>query len=181
MAFILVLLMSLLLQGALGKITVNFIFLSINSEKCYFPWLSIIFCWWYFYLGEMVCEKLPIGSCAFSIASSGKRCLLENYVDNNGNMGYQCKTSEIVVTNMNEWIEDDECTNACGVDRKSVGISSDSLLEPRFIAKLCSRSCFDNCPNIVDLYHNLAIGEGTSSNLWSIFLQIITPFKKNKK
>lgn len=113
----------------------------------------------------MVCEKLPIGSCAFSIASSGKRCLLENYVDNNGNMGYQCKTSEIVVTNMNEWIEDDECTNACGVDRKSVGISSDSLLEPRFIAKLCSRSCFDNCPNIVDLYHNLAIGEGTSSNL----------------
>ncbi|KAI3507678.1 hypothetical protein L1887_22668 [Cichorium endivia] len=127
MAFILFLLASLLIQGALG---------------------------------EIVCEELPIGLCTFSIASSGKRCILENYVNPNEQMEYQCKTSEIVVKNMNDWIESDECTKACGADRKSVGISSDSLLETRFIASLCSRSCYDNCPNIVDLYHNLAIGEG---------------------
>lgn len=116
-----------------------------------------------FGLGELVCEELSIGLCTFSIASSGKRCLLENYVDNNGNMEYQCKTSEIVVKSMNGFIESDECTNACGVHRKSVGISSDSLLEPHFIAKLCSRSCYNNCPNIVDLYQNIAIGEGNFS------------------
>nr|XP_043638219.1 uncharacterized protein LOC122609226 [Erigeron canadensis] len=112
-------------------------------------------------LGEIICEELPTELCAFSIASSGKRCVLENYVKNTEDMiKYQCKTSEIVVEDMKDWIENDDCTNACGVDRKSVGISSDSLLEPRSIAMLCSHSCFDNCPNIVDLYYNLAIGEG---------------------
>ncbi|KAL4558182.1 hypothetical protein LXL04_036380 [Taraxacum kok-saghyz] len=137
MAFILFLLSSLLLQGALGT--------------------------------DVVCEELPVGLCTFSIASSGKRCILENYINRKETMEYQCKTSEIVVKNMNDWIESDECTKACGVDRKSVGISSDSLLEPRSIAKLCSNSCYDNCPNIVDLYHNLAIGEGVFlSNLCEV-------------
>ncbi|PWA90191.1 PAR1 [Artemisia annua] len=126
MAFILFILLSFLLQGALG---------------------------------ELVCEELSTGLCTFSIGSSGKRCLLENYVDDNGNMEYQCRTSEIVVKSMNGFIESDECMNACGVHRKSVGISSDSLLEPHFIAKLCSRLCYNNCPNIVDLYQNIAIGE----------------------
>ncbi|KAI7729694.1 hypothetical protein M8C21_000982 [Ambrosia artemisiifolia] len=109
---------------------------------------------------EIICEELPIGLCTLSIASSGKRCLLENNVKDNGNMEYQCKTSEIIVKGMNEWIESDECLNACGLHRKTVGISSDSLIEPHFIARLCSDSCYKNCPNIVDLYHNLAIGEG---------------------
>ncbi|XP_076914097.1 uncharacterized protein LOC143572977 [Bidens hawaiensis] len=110
--------------------------------------------------GEIICEELPIGLCTFSIASSGKRCLLENDINDKGNTEYQCKTSEIIVNNMNEWIESDECLNACGVHRNTVGISSDFLLEPHFLAKLCSHSCYNNCPNIVDLYHNLAIGEG---------------------
>ncbi|KAK9065831.1 hypothetical protein SSX86_015232 [Deinandra increscens subsp. villosa] len=127
MAFILFILLSFLLQGALG---------------------------------EIICEELPTGLCAFAISSSGQRCLVENYVGKDGNMEYECKTSEIVVRHLYDWIESDECTNACGVDRKMIGIASDSLLESRFIAKLCSRSCYDNCPNIVDLYHNLAIGEG---------------------
>lgn len=61
---------------------------------------------------------------------------------------------------MAEYIETDRCVEACGVDRKSVGISSDSLLEPQFTAKLCSQDCYQNCPNIVDLYFNLAAGEG---------------------
>ncbi|KAM0044929.1 hypothetical protein Hdeb2414_s0010g00358881 [Helianthus debilis subsp. tardiflorus] len=109
---------------------------------------------------EIICEDLPIGLCTFSIASSGKRCVLENNVRDNGNMDYQCDTSEIIVKDMNEWIESDECLNACGLHRKTVGISSDSLLEPHFLARLCSDSCYKNCPDIVDLYHNLAIGEG---------------------
>lgn len=113
-------------------------------------------------IGEIICEDLPKNLCAFSIASSGKRCLLENYALKDGTMEYQCRTSEVVVERMAEWIETDECVQACGVDRNSVGISSDSLLESQFTAKLCSPACYQNCPNIVDLYFNLAAGEGTN-------------------
>ncbi|KAJ4969589.1 hypothetical protein NE237_002688 [Protea cynaroides] len=111
-------------------------------------------------LGEIVCENLPNNLCAFSIASSGKRCLLENYSTDKGSMEYQCRTSEVMVERMSDLIESDECVNACGVDRKSVGFSSDSLIEPQFASKLCSPACFHRCPNIVDLYFNLAAGEG---------------------
>lgn len=61
---------------------------------------------------------------------------------------------------MKDWIETDECVRACGVDRNSVGISSDSLMESQFTAKLCSPACYQDCPNIIDLYFNLAAGEG---------------------
>ncbi|KAL2508400.1 PAR1 protein [Forsythia ovata] len=111
-------------------------------------------------LGELLCEELPVGLCSFSIASSGKRCLLETFATNNGNLEFQCKTSEVVAINLHEYIEADECVSSCGVDRKSIGISSDSLLDSQFTAKLCSPQCYQNCPNIVDLYYNLALGEG---------------------
>nr|GMD27749.1 (+)-gamma-cadinene synthase [Ipomoea batatas] len=113
--------------------------------------------------GDLICEQLPVGICSFSIASSGKRCVLETYASGDGTMKLQCKTSEAVVgTNMymREHIETDECIAACGVDRKSLGISSDSLLDHRFTAKLCSPQCYQNCPNIVDLYYSLASEEG---------------------
>ncbi|CAA2977515.1 uncharacterized protein LOC111377714 [Olea europaea var. sylvestris] len=111
-------------------------------------------------LGVLVCEEMPVGLCSFSIASSGKRCLLETYASNYGTMNFQCKTSEVVAINLHDYIEADECVIACGIDRKSVGISSDSLLDSQFTAKLCSPQCYQNCPNIVDLYYNLALGEG---------------------
>ncbi|KAI3819062.1 hypothetical protein L1987_12884 [Smallanthus sonchifolius] len=111
-------------------------------------------------LGEIVCEDLPTEVCSFSIASSGKRCLLENYENNNGNTGYQCTTSQVMVERMSEYIETDECVKACGVDRNSVGISSDTLLEPQSVSKICSPTCYQSCPNIVDLYFNLAAAEG---------------------
>ncbi|KAI3750428.1 hypothetical protein L2E82_21063 [Cichorium intybus] len=111
-------------------------------------------------MGEIVCEDLPTEVCSFSIASSGKRCLLENFENNNGNTEYQCRTSEVVVERMSEYIETDECVRVCGVDRNSVGISSDTLLEAQSISKICSAACYQNCPNIVDLYVNLAAGEG---------------------
>ncbi|XP_043693037.1 uncharacterized protein LOC122643480 [Telopea speciosissima] len=111
-------------------------------------------------LGEIVCEHLPNNLCAFSIASSGKRCVLENYKTNEGKIEFQCRTSDVVVERMNDLIETDECVRDCGVDRNSVGFSSDALLEPHFASKLCSPSCFNRCPNIVDLHFNLAQGEG---------------------
>jgi len=111
-------------------------------------------------LGEIICEELPVGKCSFSIASSGNRCLLETSMSTDGNIVFQCQTSHVMVNNMAELVETDECVKACGVNRKSVGISSDSLLERQFTANLCSPACYQNCPNIVDLYYNLAIGEG---------------------
>ncbi|CAK9161211.1 unnamed protein product [Ilex paraguariensis] len=111
-------------------------------------------------LGEIICEELPVGMCSLSVASSGKRCLLETSATAGGTMEYQCKTSEVMANNMAELIESDGCISACGLDRNSVGISSDSLLDPQFTSKLCSPACYRNCLNIVDLYYNLASGEG---------------------
>lgn len=108
-----------------------------------------------------MCEELPNEVCAFSIASSGKRCVLETErEEGSGRVEYQCRTSEVIVENMSEYIERDQCVRACGVDRRSVGISSDALLDPHFTTKLCSSPCYNHCPNIVDLYFNLAAGEG---------------------
>ncbi|CAI8600975.1 unnamed protein product [Vicia faba] len=109
---------------------------------------------------EMICEELPKEVCSFSIASSGKRCLLETEKGVKGEIEYQCRTSEVVVERISEYIETDQCVEACGVDRSSVGISSDAFFEPHFTAKLCSPSCYQKCPNIVDLFFNLAAGEG---------------------
>ncbi|XP_050236723.1 uncharacterized protein LOC126686628 [Mercurialis annua] len=111
-------------------------------------------------LGEFVCENLPTELCSYSIASSGKRCLLENYATDDGNVIYQCKTTEVVVDTMKEWIESEECVKACGLDRNNIGISSDTLFQPNFLTKLCSNDCFQSCPNIIELYFNLALGEG---------------------
>ncbi|XP_039169521.1 uncharacterized protein LOC120293821 [Eucalyptus grandis] len=90
---------------------------------------------------------------------NGRRCVLENYVSpTDGKMEYKCETSQVAVDTMHERIE----TDACGVDRKSVGISSEALLQPRFTTELCSPTCYHNCPNNDDLYFNLALGEGNS-------------------
>ncbi|XP_022852197.1 uncharacterized protein LOC111373847 isoform X2 [Olea europaea var. sylvestris] len=110
--------------------------------------------------GEVICETLPANLCSFAIASSGKRCVLENYRDEEGKPDYTCKTSEVVVERIAGYIESDQCVNACGVDRSFIGISSDAFLAPQFTARLCSPACYQNCPNIVDLYYNLAAGEG---------------------
>jgi hypothetical protein len=68
----------------------------------------------------------------------------------------------VAVDILHEWIESNDCISARGIDRLTVGISSDSLLEPQFTAKLCSDACFQVCPNVVDLYFNLALAEGES-------------------
>ncbi|XP_042509755.1 uncharacterized protein LOC122085404 isoform X1 [Macadamia integrifolia] len=111
-------------------------------------------------LGGITCEQLQKDKCAFAISSDGKRCVLEKIVRRSGAEVYTCRTSEIEADHLKDWLETDQCIEACGLDRDSLGISSDSLLESRFTQKLCSPRCYDNCPNIVDLYFNLAAGEG---------------------
>lgn len=111
-------------------------------------------------LGEITCEHLDQDTCAYAISSSGKRCVLEKSVKRTGEEAYTCRTSEIDADRLRNWIETDQCIKACGLDRKSLGISSDSLLESRFAQQLCSPQCYDSCPNVVDLYFNLAAAEG---------------------
>ncbi|XP_029125261.1 uncharacterized protein LOC114915155 [Cajanus cajan] len=111
-------------------------------------------------LGEIECEYLSPDTCAYAVSYEGKRCVLEKRVKRTGEEAYTCKTSEIEAEKQKNHIESDECIKACGLDRKSFGISSDSLLETRFTQNLCSPQCYQSCPNIVDLYFNLAAGEG---------------------
>jgi len=113
-----------------------------------------------FVYGGMVCEKLPVDICAFSVSSSGQRCVLENSISRDGHVQYECQTSEIIAENIKELIETDECMNACGVERMTVGMSTDSLAKGGFTKKLCLPGCYNKCPNIIDIYFNLAAGEG---------------------
>ena len=112
------------------------------------------------YIGGIACENLNKDSCAFAVSSSGKRCVLEKSVRRSGEEVYTCRTSEIEADKLKDWIETNKCVESCGLDRNALGISSDSLLESHFTQKLCSPQCYDSCPNIVDLYFNLAAGEG---------------------
>ncbi|XP_021892208.1 uncharacterized protein LOC110810359 [Carica papaya] len=112
-------------------------------------------------LGEViVCEKLEGERCAFAVSWKGKRCVLEKSVKRSGEEKFTCRTSEIDAHELTNWVETDQCVGACGLDRKSLGISSDSLLDSRFTQKLCSTHCYNHCPNVVELYFNLAAGEG---------------------
>ncbi|KAH6798394.1 hypothetical protein C2S51_034878 [Perilla frutescens var. frutescens] len=112
-------------------------------------------------LAEVICENLPENLCAFAVASSGKRCVLENFKNEDASgTEYTCSTSEVVVEKLAGHLESDQCVAACGVDRRFVGISSDAFMTPEFISSLCSPPCYQNCPNIVDLYFDLAAGEG---------------------
>ncbi|KAG4984184.1 hypothetical protein AAZX31_10G222400 [Glycine max] len=111
-------------------------------------------------LGGIECETLSHDTCSFAVSSAGKRCVLEKRVKRTGEEAYTCRTSEIEADKLKDHIETEQCIKACGLDRKSLGISSDSLLESTFTQKLCSPHCYQCCPNVVDLYFNLAAGEG---------------------
>lgn len=119
------------------------------------------------------CENLDQDTCAFAVSSSGKRCVLEKQVKRSGQEVYSCRTSDIEADKLSDWIETEQCIKACGLDRKTFGISSDSLLDSSFTQKLCSPQCYNNCPNIVDLHFNLAAGEGEFHII--IFRRTTTP------
>ncbi|XP_057950869.1 uncharacterized protein LOC131145687 [Malania oleifera] len=111
-------------------------------------------------LGEVACENLGQEKCAFAVSATGQRCVLERKVKRAGEEKFVCRTSDIEADEVKDLVETDECITACGVERKSLGISSDNLLDSRFTKKLCSSDCYHSCPNIVDLYFNLAASEG---------------------
>ncbi|KAH9309674.1 hypothetical protein KI387_037585, partial [Taxus chinensis] len=116
--------------------------------------------------GGVVCEKLPVELCAFAVSSSGSRCVLEkNYsfaaATQETSVQYQCQSSGVMAEKMMEWIESDECVQACGLQRMCLGMSRDDLSTySHFASKLCSDKCQNSCPNVVDLYLDLAAGEG---------------------
>jgi hypothetical protein len=72
---------------------------------------------------------------------------------------FQCRSLDVLVQKISEYIETNQCVQACGVDKNMIGISSYALLEPQVTSKLCSPACYHECSNIVDLYFNLAAGE----------------------
>lgn len=106
------------------------------------------------------CENLEKTQCAFAVSSSGKRCVLEKQVKRSGNEAFTCRTSKIEADNLHNIVETEECVKGCGLDRNTFGISSDSLLDTTFTRKLCSSRCYNQCPNVVDLFFNIAAGEG---------------------
>ncbi|KAH9292254.1 hypothetical protein KI387_042560, partial [Taxus chinensis] len=116
--------------------------------------------------GVVECEKLPVEMCAFAVSSSGSRCVLEKKYSfapatHESSVQYQCQSSGVMAEMMKEWIESEECVQACGLQRMCVGMSTDDLSSySHLTSKLCSDKCQNSCPNVVDLYLNLAAGEG---------------------
>ncbi|KAJ7245938.1 hypothetical protein O6H91_03G010700 [Diphasiastrum complanatum] len=119
------------------------------------------------------CENLDRHSCAYSVSSLGLRCVLEQYPSKSGYLIYECQTSSVMAVFRGPWIETDECLASCGLERMTVGISSDGLEDRSFMAMLCSPTCVENCVNIIDLYSNLAADEGI--NLRQICKLFIEP------
>ncbi|XP_073012385.1 uncharacterized protein [Typha latifolia] len=110
---------------------------------------------------DIACERLDVSTCAYAVSSLGLRCLLEKQIKRAGLQEVLvCQTSRIEAEGIKNYIESDVCIKACQLNRYAVGISTDSLLDAKFIRKLCSMECYNSCPNIVDLYFNLAAGEG---------------------
>ncbi|KAJ7552387.1 hypothetical protein O6H91_06G053600 [Diphasiastrum complanatum] len=138
----------------------------MHSTKMYFSteWLligiSLISLYTIGAYANIDCEELPVEDCAFAVSSSGARCVLEKYRTKSGSPLYECQTSTIMAEKAEEWIESDECMRSCGVDRMSVGLSTDGFLEHNFAGQFCSEGCQKNCPNIIDLFTKLAAGEG---------------------
>ncbi|KAL4025306.1 hypothetical protein IC575_013691 [Cucumis melo] len=106
------------------------------------------------------CKSLEKNKCAFAVSWSGKRCVLEKSVKRSGEEAFTCRTSEIEADRLQNIVETEECVKGCGLDRNTLGISSDSLLDTSFTRKLCSSRCYNHCANVVDLFFNLAAGEG---------------------
>ncbi|CAM6088838.1 unnamed protein product [Calypogeia fissa] len=114
---------------------------------------------------RLFCGMLPTYECAFAVDSAGQRCVLETI---SGDMDWHvCQTSDILVSEGSpmEYIETDECLKRCGVAKMTVGLSTDALELDEFTSMLCSTECQENCANLVDLYTNLAAGEGKSLKL----------------
>ncbi|THU44302.1 hypothetical protein C4D60_Mb02t05980 [Musa balbisiana] len=100
-----------------------------------------------------------------AVSAAGTRCVLERNARGGRPGAYTCAASEIAAEGFSDWVETDECVAACALDRGTVGISSDALLDADFMRKLCSPDCYYGCPNVLDLYFNIAAAEGTMQSV----------------
>lgn len=57
-------------------------------------------------------------------------------------------------------VESDQCLDACGLKRLTVGISTDGLQTGAFKEKICSDECQHNCPEVINLYNVIYAEEG---------------------
>jgi hypothetical protein len=108
---------------------------------------------------QLECKMLPVEECAFAVSYSGHRCVLEKTL---GSDQHVCEISNVKAGDEApvEYIESNECVEACGVDRMTIGFSTDELTSNSFIRKLCSRACRNTCVNLIDIYSNIIAGEG---------------------
>lgn len=108
---------------------------------------------------QLECSMLPAEECAFAVSYTGNRCVLDKALRSDH---YTCETSNVKAGEDSpvEYVESNECVQACGVDRMTVGFSTDELTSHAFITKMCSRQCRNNCANLVDIYSNIIAGEG---------------------
>ncbi|KAL4346498.1 hypothetical protein GQ457_17G025330 [Hibiscus cannabinus] len=98
--------------------------------------------------------------CAYAVASTGKRCVLEKHVKRGGEEEYTCRTSEIEADKIRNWIETDDALKpaaSTGTHSASRRIRSSSLASRKCSVRLNATTA---APNIIDLYFNLAAGEG---------------------
>ncbi|MCO5581579.1 hypothetical protein L7F22_035467 [Adiantum nelumboides] len=109
---------------------------------------------------QVVCEELGIYECAFAVASTGARCILETKISLEVCIQFECTTSSVLASPFANWIETAECLLFCGLERLTIGISTDFIGDLGLQKMICSSMCQKNCPNIVDVFSNLAIGEG---------------------
>jgi hypothetical protein len=65
------------------------------------------------------------------------------------------QTSDFKAFESKGYVESDKCINACGVNRMTVGISTDEFFLPGFAETLCSLECQMECINIVDLFSSI--------------------------
>ncbi|CAM6128538.1 unnamed protein product [Calypogeia fissa] len=124
------------------------------------------------------CEMLPVENCAFAVGAGGFRCVLETALQIDGSVTYNCQTLKFQLqfgsdrnspSLRSPYIETDECVNACGLKRMTVGISTtdDQLSHSGrggFREKLCSPKCKQSCANIIDHYDTITAVQGEDLN-----------------
>ncbi|KAI5054060.1 hypothetical protein GOP47_0008042 [Adiantum capillus-veneris] len=125
---------------------------------------------------DVVCEELPMEWCAYSISSMGARCMLEGEKDGDNPMVYKCKTSSVETKVKGGWIEAEECMEACGLKRMTVGLFSQPPFDPQFF---CSPRCARSCPHL----HYLLLpqlshqGPGSSISNVDVCLHVTNPHR----
>ncbi|MCO5582175.1 hypothetical protein L7F22_036065 [Adiantum nelumboides] len=107
---------------------------------------------------DVLCEELPVEWCAYSISSLGARCVLvEGEKGGDDTMEYNCQTSSMETKVKGGWIEAEECMEACGLTRMTLGLHPSNTPD-----LLCSSRCSRTCPHLHYLLNPLSADQGSS-------------------